>query len=157
MKDGAVREINHKPDPFNNDRGEVIGGYWVAVLHNDEKMMGTMSRKRIDEIKSRSEAVKAKKGSPWDTDPEEMMKKTIVNAAFKELPKTGISDDVLRSMETDSELDNEEFKEWKRKLEFEHKSDLEDDGPPDDDIQDVEVIEEPVPEKEPEQQELGMK
>ncbi|MBA7475655.1 hypothetical protein ES707_11027 [subsurface metagenome] len=143
MKDGDAREIIHTPEPFK-PRGKVIGGYWVAVLQSDEKMMGTMTRERIDEIKSRSEAVKSGKGSPWDTDFEEMAKKTIVNNAFKSIPKTGISEGVLKAMNADMALDNEEFEEWKKKTEAGYKSDLEDDGPADDHIQEASVVEEEV-------------
>lgn len=142
MKDGAVRDITHNPEPFK-DRGSVIGGYWVAILQNDEKMMGTMSRGRIEEIKSRSEAVKAGKGSPWDTDPDEMMKKTIMNTAFKELPKTGISNDVLKAMETDSQVDNLDLKDWVKQQETNQESDLDNDGPADDEIQEAVIINDP--------------
>ena len=88
-----------------------------------------MDRKRIDEIKKRSESVKAGKGSPWDSDPEEMMKKTIINAAFKELPKSGISDDQLKIIEMESQLDKEDFKDWIQSTQ-EKKGALDDDGEP---------------------------
>jgi len=149
MIDGDKREIKHKPDPFAKDRGPVVGGYWVAILQNDEKMMGTMSKGRIDEIKSRSEAVKAGKGSPWDTDEKEMMKKTIMNVAFKELPKTGISNNVLRAMETDSQVDNLDLEDWKKQQKANQESDLDNDGPADDEIQEAVIINEPEVKKEP--------
>lgn len=73
-----------------------------------------MPKARIEEIKSRSEAVKKGKQSPWDTDFEEMARKTIVNWAFKFLPKTGISDSMIKVLETESQLDDEMFEDWKR-------------------------------------------
>ncbi len=142
---GSSQEITHNPEPFGQ-RGDVIGGYWVAVLQNGEKMMGTMTRERIEQIKARSEAVKAGKGSPWDTDPLEMMKKTIINNAFKELPKLGISDSVLKAMEADSQVDALDSKDWIKTQEEGQEHDLDNDSQAEDEIIDAEI----VPDKEPE-------
>lgn len=115
---GTQSFINHKPDPWGaRDQASVKGGYWVAILHNEEKVFDTMSMQRILEIKSRSEAVKAGKGSPWDTDFMEMARKTIINAAFSQLPKTGISDDMLKVLEMESKYDDEVFEDWKKQQE----------------------------------------
>ncbi len=140
--DGSERKITHNTDFFGTNRGEVIGGYWVAILQNGERMMGTMTRERIEQIKSRSEAVKAGKGSPWDTDPMEMMKKTIINNAFKELPKTGISDSVLKAMEADNQIDNLDMKDWIKAQEQDQEHDLDNDSPATDEVIDAEIIEE---------------
>lgn len=156
MNDGVTREITHNPKPFDKDRGDVIGGYWVAVLQNGEKMMGTMSRERIEQIKARSEAVKAGKGSPWDTDPLEMMKKTIINNAFKDLPKLGISDSILKAMEVDSQVDALDMKDWIKAQEEGQEHDLDNDGQADDVIQEAQIIKDPPPpEKEPDQKTAG--
>jgi recombination protein RecT len=139
--DGDVREIKHTPDPFLSvqERGEIIGGYWVAILQNNTRMMGTMSRERIEQIKARSEAVKAKKGSPWDTDPLEMMKKTIINAAFKDLPKLGISEHVLKAMKADSQVDDEDLKDFIEQQEAGQEHDLDNDSPATDEVIDTEA------------------
>lgn len=39
--------------------------------------------------------------------------KTIINWAYKALPKTGISDSVLKVLEADSGYDNEAHEDWK--------------------------------------------
>jgi recombination protein RecT len=142
--DGDHREIKHAPNPFATveERGDIIGGYWVAILQNGTRMMGTMSRERIEQIKARSEAVKAEKNSPWKTDPLEMMKKTIINAAFKDLPKTGISEHVLNAMQADSQVDNEDLKDWIREQEAGQEHDLENDSPAEDEVIEAEIIEE---------------
>lgn len=115
---GTNSMITHKPDPWGDRAQENIkGGYWVAILHNGEKVFDTMPMQRILEVKSRSESVKAQKGSPWDTDFVEMARKTIINAAFNQLPKTGISEEVLKAMEVESTYDDEEFEDWKKKQE----------------------------------------
>ena len=42
---------------------------------------------------------------------------TIINWAFKNLPKTGISDDMLKVIESDNDYEREDFEEWKRSQE----------------------------------------
>jgi len=138
--EGGDRKLIHRPDYFNEDRGVIIGGYWQAVLHNGEKPFGVMPRSRIEDIKKRSEAVKSGKGSPWDTDEEEMMKKTILNWGFKSLPKTGISDDVLKAMETESVYEREDLEEWKKKQEYDKAHPFDDDEPDDMGIIDAEIV-----------------
>lgn len=147
---GERNEIIHEPDTFATqaERGDVIGGYWVATLQSGETMKGTMSRERIEQIKARSEAVKANKGSPWDTDPLEMMKKTIINNAFKDLPKTGISESVLKAMEADSQVDTLDMQDFIKTQEEGQEHDLDDDTPASDEIIDAEIIEEPEKGKE---------
>ena len=76
-----------------------------------------------------SEAVKKGKQSPWDTDFEEMARKTIVNWAFKFLPKTGISDSMIKVLETESQLDDEMFEDWK-KAQGQKPDDFEEDDTP---------------------------
>lgn len=152
FNNGDNKEIIHKPDSFS-DRGQVIGGYWVAVLPNGAKMMDTMTIDRIKEIRDRSEAVKAGKGSPWDTDFEEMCKKTIINNAFKFIPKTGISDSVLKVLNADISLDEEQMKQWRESQDATKKHDFEDDAPADDIVHDAEIVEDfpaASQEKEPE-------
>lgn len=129
---GATREIVHNlpSNPFA-DRGKIVGGYWVAILHNGERPFGIMSKEEIDNISRRSESLKAGKSSPWVTDYEEMAKKTILNRAFKSLPKTGISEDCLRSMEADVQLDQEEQQEWIKKNTIPTTDSIDDDGPED--------------------------
>jgi recombination protein RecT len=113
----------HKANYFG-DRGKVIGGYYVAKLVNGEVKWDTMPMRQILEAKKRSEAVKADKTSPWDTDEEEMMRKTIINWAFKFIPKSNISKSVLQAIESDSEYDRDMFDDWKKKQEAEAKDDF---------------------------------
>jgi len=138
---GSDRKLYHKPKYFG-DRGKVVGGYWQAILHNGEKPFGVMDVARIEEIKKRSEAVKSGKGSPWDTDEEEMMKKTILNWGFKSLPKTGISDSVLKAMETEAIYEKEDVEDWKKAQDHDKTHPFDEDGPVDDTIVDAEVVEE---------------
>jgi recombination protein RecT len=129
---GTTRELKHElpENPFE-DRGKLVGGYWVAILQNGERPFGIMSKKEIDDISKRSESMKSGNLSPWKTDYEEMAKKTILNRAFKSLPKTGISDDCLRSMEADGQLDQEEQQDWIKRNTTPSNDLIEEDGPED--------------------------
>ena len=42
---------------------------------------------------------------------------TIINWAFKSLPKTGISDDMIKAIEAEADYEREEFEDWKREQE----------------------------------------
>jgi len=78
MEAGTDRKLIHEPNAFG-ERGEIVGGYWCAILQNGEKPFGVMTKAEIDAISQRSESVKAGKSSPWVTDYNEMAKKTILN------------------------------------------------------------------------------
>ena len=113
MTKGNAGALTHKPNVFG-DRGELLGGYYFAILTSGVVKFDAMPKSRIDEIKNRSEAVKKGKQSPWDTDFEEMARKTIINWGFKFLPKLGISPSMLKVLETESQLDDEMFEDWKK-------------------------------------------
>jgi len=74
----------HKYDPFKKERGDVIGGYCAAKLHDGTYMIDTMSRDELDQVRETSKA----KNGPWKTWPLEMMKKTLIKRASKTWPNT---------------------------------------------------------------------
>jgi recombination protein RecT len=125
---GVNATLEHTPDVFAKDRGELKGGYYIAVLANGQIQYDVMPVDRIEEIKNRSESVKNGKGSPWSTDYTEMAKKTIINWAFKSLPKTGISEDMIRAIEADNEIEREDFEDWKKAQEIKQADSFKDDG-----------------------------
>lgn len=124
---GVNGTLEHTPDVFSKDRGAIVGGYYVAVLTNGQVQYDVMPIDRIEEIKSRSESVKKGNSSPWTTDYVEMAKKTIINWAFKSLPKTGISDDMIKAIEAEADYEREEFEDWKREQEKQQKDSFMDD------------------------------
>lgn len=128
---GTTTYLNHKPDPWGSrDQDHIKGGYWVAILNNGEKVFDTVSIDRILTIRSRSEAVKKGKSSPWDTDFEQMAKKSIINSAFSQLPKTDISEAVLKALEAESAYDDQVFDDWKKSVEEESRDKFTGDGKP---------------------------
>lgn len=89
----------HKVKNVFGDRGGVIGGYCVAKMPSGDFLVDHMSLAEVHAIRDRSEAWKAYKAgtikaTPWVTDENEMIKKTLIRRAYKSWPKT-ISQDVL--------------------------------------------------------------
>lgn len=80
---GIDRMPFHKFDPFRKDRGEIIGGYCAAKLHNGDYLIDTMSRDDLDHVRTTS-----KTDAIWSTWGEEMMKKTLIKRASKTWPAT---------------------------------------------------------------------
>lgn len=91
----------HKRNPFNPERGEIVGVYVVAKTADDDYLTDTMTKAEIDGIMNRSESVKAGKSTPWKTDYGEMAKKTVVKRAQKYWPKTDRLEKAVHYMDTD--------------------------------------------------------
>lgn len=83
---GPFSAPTHKFNPFakEDERGQVIGVYCIAVLH-DGVMVETMSMEEVNKVKASS---KAGSNGPWVSWPEEMIKKTIIKRAYKMWPRT---------------------------------------------------------------------
>lgn len=85
---GSESRIEHQPD-FDVERvpAKVTYAYAVAKLPSGATTFEVMTRKQLDGIRFRSAAVKSgKKDSPWFTDEEEMMRKTVTRRLCKYLP-----------------------------------------------------------------------
>jgi len=74
--------IEHEWDPFDDNRGDVVGVYCVLTLKNGEKQYETMSVKEVNAIRDRS---KAGRSGPWVTDYNEMARKTVLKRAMKKV------------------------------------------------------------------------
>lgn len=84
---GLGKEPIHKHNPFSKDRGEIVGAYVTAKTKDGDYLTDCMSIDEINAIKARSQAVKSGKTTPWNTDPVEMYKKTVVKRAYKYWPR----------------------------------------------------------------------
>lgn len=80
---GLHRDIQHNIN-FNEDRGEVVGYYAVAVLKDGANSFEFMTKKQVEE--HRKKFSKASNNSPWTTDFDEMAKKTVIKKLLKYLP-----------------------------------------------------------------------
>jgi recombination protein RecT len=88
---GTDAGVTHKPF-LDSDRGPVKFGYAVAHLKGGGRHVEVMTLDEIQRIRDRSQNVRnAKrfdKQTPWDTDFEEMARKTLIRRICKYLPKS---------------------------------------------------------------------
>jgi recombination protein RecT len=97
----------HKFNPFATDRGEVVGCYVVVKTDENDYLTNSMPIAQIYDIRDRSEAWKAyvskKTACPWASDPEEMIKKTVVKQASKYWPRRDRLDSAVHYLNTDGD------------------------------------------------------
>lgn len=87
FKAGATGDRpTHNFDPFDDNRGALRGGYAISKTNAEEYIVSYLSMKQIDAIKKRSESFKSGNNSPWNTDTEEMIKKTLIRRNSKSWP-----------------------------------------------------------------------
>jgi recombination protein RecT len=113
IENGIGQMPTHTFETFSEKRGKIIGGYCVSKTLSNEFIVETMTLDKIyKNHRNRSEAWKAfetkktDKPSPWHTDEEEMIKKTLVRNASKYWPKTNTS----KQVEALNELEDSEDK-----------------------------------------------
>lgn len=92
---GLNRSIKHIPN--YDDRGLFKGAYAVAHFTNGGYHFEYLPKVEIEKRKARSKAA-GSSFSPWNTDYEEMAKKTLVRHIFDYLP---VSVDILKAAYTD--------------------------------------------------------
>lgn len=111
IKHGTDGYLKHIPNPWGKREKENLKGcYYFVVLTDGTEMYDTMSVEEIEKIRKR--APSSKSSSPWDTDYIEMARKTLVRRAFKMIPKSGISDDKLKSIEAAFDYDEKVEQNW---------------------------------------------
>ena len=99
LKFGLERDLKHEPlsldggfPASDEDRGQVVGFYAVAVFKDGNRTFVAMGRAEVESIRDNSRgyqaAKKYKKESPWDTNPTAMGMKTAIRRLCKYLPKS---------------------------------------------------------------------
>lgn len=78
----------HKFNPFSTQRGNKIGAYACVKTPSGDYLTHAMSLVDVYAIRDRSESWKGGKATPWKTDENEMIKKTVIKQAYKYWPKT---------------------------------------------------------------------
>ena len=68
-------------------RGEIVGCYCVAKVHDGSFLTEEMDIAEIHRIRQRSESFTKGSMSPWKTDEGEMIRKTVIKRAAKHWPK----------------------------------------------------------------------
>lgn len=98
---GAIEK--HTID-FKNERGPAYAYYAIVTFKDGSKKCEVMSKHEIDQIKERAAAWKAYKKygkeCPWNTDYDEMAKKTVFKRLAKWIPQ---SPEMQRAIEIDDE------------------------------------------------------
>lgn len=84
---GPAEKPTHQFNPFDENRGRLVGGYCVAQLPSGSFLIETMSYEDMEKIKHASEAFKKGFG-PWIDWEEQMQLKSLVKRAFKWWPVT---------------------------------------------------------------------
>jgi recombination protein RecT len=93
---GTDEKIEHEPIFYEEERGELIAVYAVVTQKNGCKKFDVMTCREIESIRQRAASARSK--SPWDTDWEEMAKKTVFRRVLKTIP---IENEKLASMVND--------------------------------------------------------
>lgn len=110
---GVNREPIHKFNPFG-DRGEIIGGYCLAKTYDGEFILTQMPGDEIISIRDRSHSwkshVKDGKQTPWKTDENEMIKKTLIKRAWKSWPRTDTRNRFEQAIDVTNQADPIDFK-----------------------------------------------
>jgi len=99
LKLGLERSLEHEPltgpggfPASDEERGEVVGFYAVAVFKDGSRTFVAMSRKEVERIRDNSRGYQAakrfKKESLWDSDFVAMGLKTVIRRLCKFLPKS---------------------------------------------------------------------
>jgi len=102
---GFDKAPTHTFEAFSKDRGAIVGAYVVVKTCDGEYLTTTMTIDECNAIRDRSDAWKnAKPGKskgPWETDPGEMIKKTVIKRAYKLWPKTDRLENAIHHLNTD--------------------------------------------------------
>lgn len=114
---GSGGYVKHKPYFGSGGKGNRLGCYSVATLHDGSYHIHWMYAEDIERIKQRSEAVKAGRGSVWDSDPDEMWKKTCIKQHTKTLPKTERAEAAANAVALDHENNGIDFEAERREAE----------------------------------------
>lgn len=102
--------VHHRPNVFApvEERGDIVGAYAVARMHDGAEKFEVMSLDQIFNVRGRSASYQASQmydvTTPWDTDPEEMYKKTVVRRLMKYIP-------ITPEMSIAVQADNEDYRD----------------------------------------------
>lgn len=128
---GIDKPPTHTFNPFDDKRGEIVGVYVVVKTDEGDYLTHPMAIADVYAIRDRSEAWKSyvkdnSKRCPWNTDEQEMVKKTCVKQAAKYWPRRDRLDSAVHHLNTDgaegvtlepAKMSEEEFAEWHKKIE----------------------------------------
>jgi len=94
---GTKPSIFHKVD-LTKDRGKIVAYYAVMVDKDGNTDFEVMTPDEIESIRNKS---KAKDSGPWQTDYEEMAKKTVIKRLLKRAPMSVENNLLAKAVEAD--------------------------------------------------------
>lgn len=105
---GPATMPTHSCNPFNKERGEIIGVYCIAKVASGDVLTEIMDLEEIEKIRSKSDAwvrgAAGRKG-PWETFFSEMCRKAVIKRAQKTWPYTDRSDRLANAIEIANEAE----------------------------------------------------
>ena len=126
---GVGEKPLHKFNPFNSERGKIVGCYVVAKTFEGDYLTTAMPINEIYEIRNKSESWKSEKGrrySPWFNFEGEMIKKTVIKRASKLWPKTSKIDRLEKAIDVVNEHEGINFEKEVDTLELDFPQNPED-------------------------------
>lgn len=85
---GMAAMPDHRFNPFDENRGEMVGAYCAAKLPTGDILVEPMRRDEILQIRNLSKAYVKRHAGPWVDFPDEMTKKTVIKRGSKTWPGT---------------------------------------------------------------------
>jgi len=98
---GIDKAPRHEFQAFG-DRGGIVGVYCTVKTNNGDYLTEEMSINAVYDIRDRSMAYKSSYG-PWLTDPEQMIRKTVVKRASSYWPKVERLDNAINMLNIENE------------------------------------------------------
>lgn len=89
---GFDENVEHEPAPLDQDPGDAIAAYAVAVLKDGSRLLEVMRKSDIEKVRNVS---RAKGNGPWVTWWGEMARKTVMRRLSKRLPMSTDLDDAF--------------------------------------------------------------
>jgi len=112
---GPAEKPEHTCNPFQKDRGDIVGVYCIAKTSDNDYLVEIMTEQECMEIAGKSEAFKKGFG-PWKEFGGEMRKKAVIKRASKTWPKTDKSERIQTAVEVLNEHEGIDFESRKNSI-----------------------------------------
>jgi len=104
---GFDEAITHRPAPLDEEPGEPVAAYAVAVLKDGSRLLEVMRKSEIEKVRNVS---RAKGNGPWVQWWGEMARKTVMRRLSKRLPmSTDLEDEIFSRDETLAHVERPEL------------------------------------------------
>lgn len=94
---GFDESVEHEPAPLDQEPGEPVAAYAVAVLKDGSRLLEVMRKSEIEKVRNVS---RSKGNGPWVAWWSEMARKTVMRRLAKRLPMSSDLDDAFDRDET---------------------------------------------------------